>query len=156
MLCSVLASGEVVNKPDTLQAQQFALMLQAGLPASEAIQYFTESDDPVELGEMLKSWARSSTVKRAQVALLGKSWTDMSLDEMIQHGLHHHYAQLAYLLYSHHYGEVSVADKSKLDTARASLEAKQAGNAGKTDALSRFYDDITSGKLKLPGRTRLN
>lgn len=135
--------------PTKEQALQFAIMLQAGLPASEAVLYFTDSDDPRELNEMLGLWLRSRVVKSAITELQGKSWADMSLDERIKRALDHHYNTLAYFLHSNHYAEVGEKDKAKLDTARNALEAKMAGTAGKGDALSRFFDDINSGKLKL-------
>lgn len=136
-------------KPTSEQALQFAVMLQAGLPPSKAIVYFTEIEDPAELGELLRGWMRSRVVASAMATLMGKSWQDMTLDEQITHARNTHYAQLAYILFSNHYGEVGATDKSKLDTARGALEAFQAGNAGKGDAMSRFFDDINSGKVKL-------
>lgn len=135
--------------PTDDQALQFAVMLQAGLPASEAIRYFTESDDPAELRTMTDRWSRSRAVARALTKLMKKPWQDMSLDERCRNALDLHYSQLAYLLRSSHYGEVGQADKAKLDTARQAIESKLAGMAGKTDALSRFFDDINTGRLKL-------
>lgn len=142
--------------PSKDQALQFAIMLGAGLPASEAILYFTESEDPRELQEMLSGWMRSRAVKSAMAELQGKAWTDMSLEEQINNALNQHYRGLAYFLHSHHYAEVGEKDKAKLDTARNALEAKVAGTAGKGDALSQFFADINSGKLKLAGLPKLN
>lgn len=138
-----------MTNPTKDQAFQFALMLAAGLSPTEAILYFTDEEDPHFLGEMLRKWTRSKEFKQATIEQLGKSWQEMSLEEQISKATDRHYAQLAYLLFSSHYGEVGPSDKAKLDTARQSLEAKQAGTAGKTDALSRFFDDINQGKLKL-------
>lgn len=135
--------------PTEEQAIQFAVMLQAGLPAADAIAYFTDSADPLELAHMLEAWRRSRAVKRAMLSLMGKPWQGMSLDERIRYALDIHYAQLAYLLYSSNYAEVGSNDKSKLDTARVALEQKLAGLAGKGDALSEFFADLKSGKVKL-------
>jgi hypothetical protein len=55
----------------------------------------------------------------------------------------------SYMLFSNNYIEANSTDKQKLDTARGAIESKLAGTAGKLDALSQFYDDINSGKLKL-------
>ena len=124
-------------------------MLQAGLPASEAILYFTETSDPQELAHMLRKWMTSKAVKEATSQLLGKSWTEMTLEEKIKTATDNHYAQLAYFLFSHNYSDLGQVDKAKADTARQALEAKLAGVAGKGDALSQFFHDINTGKIKL-------
>lgn len=135
--------------PTEEQALQFALMIQAGLPPSEAILYFVESEDPAYIGAILSKWQRSRAVKRAAAKLLQKPWQELTLEERIRLALDQTYAQMAYLLYSKHYGEVAPNDKAKLDTARQALEAKLAGTAGKTDALTQFFEDVRSGKLNL-------
>ena len=135
--------------PSEHEAHSFAVMLQAGLPPSEAILYFTDLDDPGDVAQLLAKWQRSRAVKVAMVRLMGKPWQEMSTEEMIKSGLDFHYRGLAYVLFSHNYAEAGPQDKAKLDSARAALEAKLAGLAGKTDALSRFFDDISTGKLKL-------
>jgi hypothetical protein len=135
--------------PTEEQALQFAVMISAGLPASEAILYFIESEDPAELAMLLKRWTRSKAVKRALSSLHRKPWQDMTLDERMRAALEQHYNGLAYMLFSNNYLEANSTDKGKLDTARAAIESKLAGTAGKLDALSQFYDDVNSGKLKL-------
>lgn len=136
--------------PTSEQAFQFALMLQAGLPASEAILYFTDSSDPAEVAAMLAKWMRSRAFKEATLKLMGRPWHEMGLEEKIRHALDIHYAGLAYLLFSHNYAEVGPGDKAKLDSARQSLEAKLAGQAGRGDELSRFLNEVATGKLRLP------
>jgi hypothetical protein len=138
-----------VSLPTDEQAMQFAIMVQAGLPPSEAICYFADTNEPAEVNALLVSWQKSRAVRRATAILLKKPWQDMTLDERIRLALDHTYSQMAYLLFSKHYGEVGQADKSKLDTARQALEAKLAGTAGKGDALSQFFADIKEGKLIL-------
>jgi hypothetical protein len=135
--------------PTEEQALQFAVMISAGLPASEAILYFIDSEDPAELAMILKRWTRSKVVKRAMGKLNRKPWEEMSLDERMRAALDQHYNALAYMLFSNNYIEANSTDKQKLDTARGAIESKLAGTAGKLDALSQFYDDINSGKLKL-------
>lgn len=146
--------------PDDSQALAFAVMLQAGLPASEAILYFTEDiSDPNELAAILKKWQSSGKVRKAMLSLMRKPWHEMSLDERIRYALDLHYSSLAHFLFSHNYSEIGAADKAKADTARVALEAKLAGMSGKTDALTRFFDDIASGKLHLnpvPDRANSN
>lgn len=134
--------------PDESAALQFAVMLQAGLPAAEAILYFTDETDPGVLRDLTSKWMRSRAVKKAMATLMSRPWQDMTLDERCRYALDHHYSQLAYILFSSHYGEVGQVDKAKLDTARQAIEAKLAGLAGKTDALSQFFADLNSGKLK--------
>jgi hypothetical protein len=136
--------------PTEEQAYQFAVMLAAGLPASEAILYFAETDDAAELAALIGKWMRSRLVKKATLQLMKKPWQDMNLEERAKYALDLHYSQLAYMLYSHHYAEVEQQNKAKLDTARQALEAKLAGYAGKGDALSRFFEDLRSERIKLP------
>lgn len=143
-------------KPTDEQALQFALMLQAGLPASEAILYFVETSDPAEMAMILRNWSKSAAVKRAMAKLMSKPWAEMSLAERMNAALDQHYNSLAYLLYSVNYIEASSSDKGKLDTARGALESKLAGTAGKESPLDRFFSDLNSGKLKLAGLPKLN
>lgn len=136
--------------PTESEAMAFAIMLRAGLPSNEAMLYFLAEDtDPSIAAEQLHKWTHSRKVKQAIVKLLGKAWQDMTTEEMIKTGLDFHYRGLAYVLYSHNYSEANSTEKAKMDAARIALETKLAGFAGKTDALSRFMDDISSGKLKL-------
>ena len=138
-----------MSLPSEEQAKQFAVMLHAGLPPSEAITYFAESEDPKELADLTRKWQRSRLVGRALALLMTKPWTGMTLEERCRYALDQHYSQLAYLLYSQHYAEVAQSDKTKLDTARAAIESRLAGTAGKGDALSQFFDDLRTGKVKL-------
>jgi hypothetical protein len=82
--------------PTEEQALQFAVMISAGLPASEAILYFIDSEDPAELAMILKRWTRSKVVKRAMGKLNRKPWEEMSLDERMRAALDQHYNALLY------------------------------------------------------------
>jgi hypothetical protein len=135
--------------PTEEQAVQFAVMVHAGLPPSEAILYFLSTEDPKVLAEATRKWQRSRPVARALQTLMSKPWTGMSLEERCRYALDQHYSQLAYLLYSTHYAEAAAGDKAKLDTARTALEAKLAGTAGKGDAMSQFWDDLRAGRISL-------
>lgn len=133
-------------------ARQYALMLGAGLPALEAIQYFYP--DPLEPGEaqrLVREWARTREVQDAINLLQGKSWQAMSSDERIRFAIDKHYNELAYFLYSHNYAELSGSEKQKADTCRAALEAKIAGMAGKMGAIEQFWSDVQTGRVKLAG-----
>ena len=135
--------------PTEDQALAFAVMLQAGLPAQEAILYFAESDDPLEVANQLRFWQRSRLVKQAMLTLMKKPWQEMTLEERMHYALELHYSSLAHFLYSHNYTDLTPVDKAEADTARAAIEAKLAGTAGKSDALSRFFEDVSSGRVKL-------
>jgi hypothetical protein len=139
----------MTNKPSSDQAMQFAIMLNAGLPAQDAIRYFSESQDPRDLADQMMAWQRSREVQVAMRTLMGKSWTEMTLDEQRDNALSLHYRQMAYFLFSNNYSDLQGNDKLKADTARQALEAQRAGTAGQQDALSLFFADINSGKVKL-------
>lgn len=140
-----MSSGSILPSDD--QAFQFCVMLQAGLPSSEAIRYFVESDDPGELATLLRKWRHCAAVQRAQKKLQGKSWIDMSLEEKLRAGLDMAYASMAFVLYSTNYSEATSQEKAKLDTARQAIEAKLAGTAGSQDPMSRFLADLQAGKF---------
>jgi len=134
--------------PTKEQAFQFAIMLNAGLPAEDAILYFTDATDQDELEEMLRGWLSSRAVKQAILSLQGKPWNEMSLNEKIETSLNFTYSSMAYFLLTHNYGSLGRDDKAKADSARAALEAKLAGTAGKGDALSEFFADLKADRLK--------
>ncbi|MDP2725952.1 MAG: hypothetical protein Q8P59_00270, partial [Dehalococcoidia bacterium] len=134
---------------------QFALMLSAGAPGREAILYFLPEEDlsTALVEATLQSWMRSKLVSAAIIASQGKDWQEMTGEEKIKFGIEKHYTEMAYFLYSRNYVELTGAEKTKADTCRQSLEAKLAGMAGKMDALTRFWADVTSGAVKLSGLT---
>lgn len=134
---------------DSDSALQFAVMLHAGLPAADAILYFTDSDDPGEIASQLRRWLGSRSVRAASAQLMKKPWQSMSLDERCRYALDQHYSQLAYLLHSQHYGEADASHKAKLDTARLAIEAKLAGMAGKTNALDQFLNELRTGNRRV-------
>lgn len=136
-----------MTPPNKEQAQQFAIILSSGLPAEDAITYFCDTTDEDELRETLKVWLSSRAVKAAILTLQGRPWNEMSLDEKIRTSLDFTYSSMAYFLLTHNYGTLGRDDKAKADTARAALEAKLAGTAGKGDALAEFFEDLRKGKL---------
>lgn len=135
--------------PSELEATQFAVMLQAGLPAADALLYFVEVDEPKTLAEFVRKWQRSPLVRKALVALTKKSFMDMNSKERMEYALELHYNQLAYVLVSQNYSESGAVEKAKADTARVAIEQKLAGTAGKTSAMDQFFEDVKAGKLKL-------
>lgn len=140
--------------PSKEEALAFCLMLQSGMPPGEAILYFlTEgaSWEPTEVDRLCRSWLRSAAVKGARDAVMGRPWQDMTLEERLKFAVDKHYSEMAYFLYSRNYVELTGADKMKADTCRTALEAKLAGMAGKLDPLSRFWEDLRSGRVALGG-----
>jgi hypothetical protein len=135
--------------PTEEQAFQFAVIVQSGLPAGEALLYFVESNDPAELAAILRKWQQSPAVRRAQLKLMGKAWHEMSTEERSRYALDQHYSQLAAILYQNHYGEAEASLKAKMDVARQALESKLAGTSGKLNVMEQFFDDIRTGKVKL-------
>ena len=137
-----------ISGPSKEQAVQFAVLLHSGIPAEHAILYFAETDDPGEVALMLGKWTRSRSVQEAQRSLLGKSWQDLSMEEMCDVALDQSYRSMAYLLWTTNYVTASSGDKAKLDSARQALEAKKAGTAGKVDPLFQFIEDFKRDRAK--------
>lgn len=133
--------------PSADEAQQFAVMLSAGMPAEEAILYFLE--DPENAVMVAARWVKSAAVRSAVTTIQGSRWQDLSLDDAITFALDKSYREKAYYLYSRNYTALSGADLTKYNTARSTLEVKKAGLAGKTEPLAKFWDDVKSGKVKL-------
>lgn len=141
--------------PNAEEALQFAMMLDSGMPSTEAIRYFHNPDGESEFNIKVihDAWMRSQQVKKAVLQLQGKMWQEMSVEERIKYAINKHYSEMAYFLYAHNYASLTGADKTKADTCRAVLETKLAGMAGKMDALTRFYDDVANGRVKLAPNT---
>lgn len=136
--------------PTKDEALSFAIMLQAGMPSLDAIRYFLpEGLGEREARELHDKWVRSKVVADAFLALQGKPWQEMSLDERITWAINKHYGEMAYFLYSRNYAEMGPSDRAKADICRQSLEARQAGNAGKQDTLTKFFEDLKRGSIKL-------
>lgn len=140
-----------VTTPSKEDALQFALMIKSGMPTLHAIQYFFSGDeDPERLKFEHDRWLRSQTLKDAIDHVQGKPWKDMSLNEQINFAIEKHYAELAYFLYSHNYAELVGAERQKADICRSSLETKLAGMSGKMTPITQWFDDVKTGKVKLP------
>lgn len=139
--------------PTKDQALQFALLLQSGMPSNEAIRYFLPPDepniDPRAIVALHDAWMKSSALKFAFQEVQGKPWQDLSPEQRIKTAIDKHYNELAYFIYSRNYCEVTGSDLTKLNAARAVLETKLAGLAGQSDPLTRFWNDLASGKVKL-------
>ncbi len=130
-------------------ARQFALMLQGGMPAIDAIRYFVPGMEEQLLPGEAQRWMRSHFVSKAILFIQGKTFQDMTLEEKIKYTLDLHYSQIAYYLYSRNYSELNGADRQKADICRSALEAKAAGTAGTRSPISDFWDDVRLGRVKL-------
>ena len=140
--------------PTKDQALKFALMIQHGYPSEHAIQYFypelVEAADSEGLQRVHAAWTLSKEVKAAILTVQGdREWQDLSLTDQIEFALNKNYAELAYFLYANNYSTMSGTERQKADIARAALESKLAGSAGKLDPLMQWFSDIKSGKVKL-------
>lgn len=139
--------------PSPDNARQFALMLQAGLPANDAITYFPDAQDldNIAIQELAKEWVNSPLVAKAEAALNRGEWVGLAPLERIKLALERHYAQMAYMLYTHNFAESRDPNVlTKLERARVALELKIAGQTAPTNALASFYDDVKAGRITIP------
>ena len=142
--------------PTKEAAMQFCLMMQAGMPAADAIRYFLPAEqfallNDKEVRQLIDGWLADPEVRAAQLSLMGQPWQTMNAEEQIRYAINKHYVEMAYFLYANNYVELRGESKAKADTCRLALEAKIAGTAGQSDPLSRFYEEVVKRKL-LPER----
>lgn len=140
--------------PSRDQALQFALMLGAGAPPSEAIRYFLAEDaesfqSQTALGQITKNWLDNKVVQAAIKELQGREWTDLTFDEKLSLATKKTYTEMAYFLYTRNVAELTGAELAKADGFRKALEAKLAGTAGQLSELERFWSDLQQGRIKL-------
>lgn len=139
-----------MDNPTREEATQFAILLSSGVPSRVAVTYFLPEGFPE--GSVLalhEKWMASEPLQKAILHLQGKAWQEMSVEERITLSIEKHYSEMAYFLYANNYVDMVGAAKTKADTCRSALEAKLAGLAGKTDALSRFWDDVIAGRVQI-------
>lgn len=137
--------------PTKETALQFALMMDAGMPASEAIKYFAGDDIlSADIPKLAKQWQSHKLVSEAILTIQGKAWQDMTPMEKIQFAVDKHYTEMAYFLYSRNYVDLVSSDQMKADICRKTLEAKLAGTSGVLSGLDQFFSDVTTGAVKLP------
>jgi hypothetical protein len=134
-------SSRKLSEPEALN---FALMLLAGASASVASSYFLPPGyGQVDVEEAVDTWPRQPEVLKALQTLTGGvPWHEMSDEERINLALKKHRNEMAFMLWTMNYAEVSGVDKAKLDTCRESLEAVIAGTAGKGNEMEQFYQEI--------------
>lgn len=140
-----------VQLPSSQQAEQFCLMINAGMPSLDAIRYFLGEGEwtPAAIELVHNRWISSRPVQRAWKVIMRGSWQELDLERRIGFALDKHYSELAYYVFTHNFSTVAGADIVKLNTARGVLEAKVAGMAGKMDAMAQWIDDLNKGRVKL-------
>ncbi len=137
--------------PTKETAMQFALMMDAGMPAVEAIRYFAPPDTlQGDMPDLARRWQSDPLVDQAVLTIQGKEWQEMTPMEKIQFAIDKHYTEMAYFLYSRNYVELVSSDQMKADICRKTLEAKLAGTSGALSGLDQFFSDVTTGKVSIP------
>lgn len=132
------------------QALQLAIMTRAGMPSRDAVRYFADpSMSEKDLDYFHDAWMRSKAYAQAVVKLQGKPWQDLTLEQMLDLVAKKAYTEMAYFLYANNLAELSGPDLTKANTFRVAIEQKMAGQAGKLDALSQFWDDLAKGRISL-------
>src|SRR3970040_607685 len=86
------------------QAEELVLILQAGVDPKRALAYFFGSIEEVEIA--YANWLGHRVVQEAFARLNKGEWQHLSADERIELALKKHYAQMAFYLWTHHYGQV--------------------------------------------------
>lgn len=139
--------------PNREEALQFCQMLFCGMPSMDAIRYFLPTLEDGWTEEQVRAfhdrWVKGKEIGPARKIVEGKEWSELTPEERIKRAIDKHYTEMAYFLYSTNYASIQGADKTKADTCRGALEAKLAGMAGKLDPLSKFFEDVASGRVKL-------
>lgn len=131
------------------QARDFARMLTAGLPATEAVLYFVAESEELSAEAITRlawTWQRSADVLAAIADLNGGAWVDLPEDRRLAVALDKHFAELAYYLYTTSFTTAAGAELGKLNTARQALRDKLAGGMDEDSPLARFMRDLIEGK----------
>lgn len=133
-----------MRKLALFEAQQFALLLMAGAPVTVACSYLLPRGAGEEdLRDAAECWPRQAEVlEELQVLTGGQPWQMLSKEERLKVALDKHYAEMAFFMWTHNYGELNGADRQKSDICRSALEAKIAGTAGTNNPLEAFYAEI--------------
>lgn len=140
----------MTQTPTAEQATQIAIMIVSGMPSRDAIRYFTPPEfDAKQTDYFHDAWMRSKTLADAILAQYGQPWQGMTLGEKLDLVISKSYTEMAYYLYSNNMAELTGPDLAKAQAFRVAIEQKLAGQAGKLDALSQFWDDLRTGRVNL-------
>ena len=137
-------TNEGVRRLRLEEAREFAVMVLSGAPIAAIVPYFWAvgvAEEPLLACEAL--WPRQTEVVEAIQRLTGgHPWHELTDEARLDLALTKHYNELAYVLWTTNYADVTGAAKTKADTCRQAIEAKVAGMAGKESPLARFYHDL--------------
>src|SRR6185295_10614047 len=89
--------------PTDEEAHEFAVMIQSGLPAAQAILYFIDANTPDVVQAWCQRWQGCRAVNIATAKLMGKKWQEMTPEQKMRYSLEIHYNQLSLQLYSTNY-----------------------------------------------------
>ena len=134
----------LVSELERVDAEQFALMLLAGAPATHAVRYFLEEEATEDqVVGAAETWPSQPVVLEALRKYSGgESWHEMTTQQRLNLALEKHYNEMAYFLWTTSYVECDTQDRAKADTCRSALEVKMSGLAGQESPLARFYTDM--------------
>ena len=137
-------TNEGVRRLRLEEAREFAVMVLSGAPrADSAPSFWAGGGDEETLLACETLWPRQTEVVEAMQRLTGgQPWHELTDEARLDLALTKHYNELAYVLWTTNYADVTGAAKTKADTCRQAIEAKVAGMAGKESPLARFYHDL--------------
>lgn len=129
--------------PTPAQAAKFVKLLNAGVPALDAIRYVLPQIADADCDARLALWSTSTALADANAQTTGGAWEDLDPDVRIALALDKHHAELAYFLYTHRFdSSTDPSTARKMEEARTALAAQQKGNAPADDSpWSRFVSE---------------
>lgn len=131
--------------PTADQAKLLALMLDAGVTATDAIDLLA-ADQPSDVRiPLAEAWPQYPAVLRARVALnQGRDWLQMNAAERLAYATTLAYNSMAYAVYRKPVASLDGADLKKHLDFLDRLEKKQAGTAGADDPMAAFIQKFKS------------
>lgn len=142
------------TRPTTEQAQLLAQCLEAGMAGEDVIGEILPDLEETIRPELARRWEKDDRVRGARFDL--RAWLAKNGDERIGEALTHAYLVIAHWVRRQTFGVLETAKLAKFFTSVAILERKQAGSAGKVDAVSQFLEQfqkkISSGEIVVKGK----
>lgn len=143
-----------MNGPTAEQAEALALLLWAGVSATEAIPFVAPVVDAATWPELVKRWPRAKPVLDARIRLQGGPWTALTDDQKRALAIQQAHRCQAWILASQHPSELTAQQANLWKDCLASLERVQAGTAGKADASTEFFEKFTREFAQRPTRVK--
>jgi len=139
------AHASRVPEPTEGQVRLVAAMLEAGIPAADAVDLVAPE---IEVGARplcAESWPILPAVMKERVRLNGgQTWLDMDEKSRITYALKLVYASMAYYLYAHPIAGLVGPALAKATQFTERLEKQQAGNAGAQSGFEEFLAKFAS------------